>query len=176
MSHHVLIALMLAAVVTSMAAGDDKPPPFKITTKRDDDRVATKVESDKATISVHSPFGISHAVIVPTSEKWPDAFVLRLHLKGLENFKVTNGKVKLEASASVQEGKPVVRLWKDGKEDMPLESKSPFWMDVRILDEDGRPAKEIPLKGGCFEIQLPKTFFEGNPKSITATWIDFYRS
>jgi hypothetical protein len=39
---------------------------------------------------VQSPFGISHAVIERKCETWPDALVLRLHLKGLENFKVTS--------------------------------------------------------------------------------------
>ena len=135
-----------------------------------------KAEKGKATFSVHSPFGISHAVIERTSEKWPDAVVLRLHLKGLENFKVTNGKVKLEGSASLQDGKPLVRLWKDGKEDAPLDAKSPYWMEVRILGGDGKQAKEIPLKDGYFEMPLPKALFEGNPKSITVNWIDFYRN
>jgi hypothetical protein len=54
--------------------------------------------------------------------------MLRLHLKGLENFKVTNGKVTLEAAVSSQDGK--VRLWKDGKEDSPLDSEE------SVLDGD----------------------------------------
>ena len=62
-------------------------PPFKITTKRDNDKVEVKVEKDKTVFSVHSPFGISQAVIERTDEKWPDTVMLRLHLKGLENFK-----------------------------------------------------------------------------------------
>jgi hypothetical protein len=33
----------------------------------------------------------------------------------------------------------------------------------------------IPLKEGYFELQLPNVLFEGNPKSITINWIDFYR-
>lgn len=154
----------------------DDMPPFKITTKRDNDRVDMQVEKDQAVFSVHSPFGISQAVIERTSEKWPDAVVLRLHLKGLENFKITSGKMKLEGSASLQEGKPVLRLWKDGKEDVPLDAKSSYWIDLRIFDRDGEPAKEIPLKDGYFELRLPKALFEENPKSITVEWIDFYRN
>ena len=167
-----LLVLIFAA--TTPAA--DAPPPFKVTTKRADDRVDVKAEKGKATVSVQSPFGISHAVIERAGETWPDAVVLRLHLKGLENFKVTNGKVKLEGSASLQDGKPLVRLWKDGKEDAPLDAKSPYWMEVRIVGDDGKPAKEIPLKGGYFELPLPGVLFEGNPKSITVSWIDFYRN
>lgn len=168
---HSLLALALAATT---AAADD-PPPFKVTTKRADDRVDVKSEKDKATISVHSPFGISHAVIERAGETWPDAVALQLHLKGLENFKVTDGKVKLEGSVSLQDGKPVVRLWRDGKEDAPLDSKNPYWMEVRIVGDDGRPAKEIPLKGDYFEMPLPRALFEGNPKAVTVSWIDFYR-
>jgi hypothetical protein len=164
------------AATNGLTAGDDTPPPFKITTKRNDDRVEVKMEKAKAIFSVHSPFGISHAVIERTGEKWPDAVMLRLHLKGLENIRASNGKVRLEASASLQGGKPLVRLWKDGKEDKPLDSKSPYWMDIRILGGDGKPAKAIPLKDGYFEMQLPRAFFEGNPKTITVNWIDFYRN
>ena len=172
---HFLIPALLALVAVTTAAADE-PPKFKITTKRDNDKVEVRADKEKTLFIVKSPFGISHAAIERTGEKWPDAVVLRLHLKGLENLKVTNGKVKLEASASLQDGKPLVRLWKDGKEDTPLDAKSPYWIDVRIVGSDGKPAKAIPLKDGHFEMQLPKAIFEGNPKSITVSWIDFYRN
>lgn len=68
-----------------------------------------------------------------------------------------------------------MRIWKDGKEDALLGEQSPFWMDFRIVGGDGRPAQELPLKDGYFEMTLPKAFFEANPKSITLNWIDFYR-
>lgn len=167
--------LFVLALAATTAAADD-PTPFSVTTKRADDRVDVKTEKGKATFSVHSPFGISHAVIERKGGTWPDAVVLQLHLKGLENFKVTDGKVKLEGSASVQNGKPQVRLWKDGKDDAPLDTKSPYWMEVRILGGDGKQATEIPLKDGCFEMPLPKALLEGNPKTITVNWIDFYRN
>lgn len=170
---NLLTSGLLVLLAATLTAGDGIPP-FKITSKRDNDRVAVKFEKDKVIFTVHSPFGISHAAIEEAGETWPKAVVLRLHLKGLENFKVTNGKVKLEGSASLQDGKPVVRLWKDGKEDTLLDAKSPYWIEVRILDGEGKQAKEIPLKGGYFEMQLPKALFEGNRK-ITVEWIDFYR-
>jgi hypothetical protein len=85
-----------------------------------------------------------------------------------------NDQSKLEASVSSQDGK--VRLWKDGKEDSPLDAKSPRWMDIRLVGSDGKPAKGIPLKDGYFEMKLPTAFFENNPKAITVNWIDFYRN
>ena len=171
---HFLISWLLVLAFAATTANADEKPPFKITTKRDNDRVVVKADKDKVELAVHSPFGISDAVIERADEKWPDAVVLRLHLKGLENFSVSNDKVKLEASVSSQDGR--VRLWKDGKEDTPLDAKSPYWMEIRMVSSDGKPAKTIPLKDGYFELQVPKTFFEGNPKSITLNWIDFYRN
>jgi hypothetical protein len=163
--------LILSMAVTPATA--DKTPPFKITTKRDNDNVVVKTEKDRVVISVQSPFGISQAVIEPTEAKWPDTVVLRLHLKGLENFQVTNDKMKLEASVSSQDSK--VRLWKNGKEKSQIDAKSPYWMDVQMIGSDRKPAKAVPLKDGYFQIDLPKVLFEDNPKSITVHWIDFYR-
>jgi hypothetical protein len=173
MSHY-LISWLLVLTVAVTTSNADENPPFKIATKRENDRVEVKAEKDKVVLSVYSPFGISNAVIERADEKWPNAVVLRLHLKGLENFSVSNDKVKLEASVSSQDGK--LRLWKDGKEDTPLDAKSPYWIEVQMVGSDGKPAKTIPLKDGYFELQLPNAFFGGNPKSITLNWIDFYRN
>ena len=114
-------------------------------------------------------FGISQTVIERTHGTWS----LQLHLKGLENFKVSNDKVTPHSAVSSQDGN--VRLWKDGKEDSPLDSKSPYWLEIRRFDHDGKQAATIPLKDGYFEFQLPTALFEDNPKSITVNWIDFYR-
>jgi len=158
-------------------AGDDAATPkFKITTKKKDDSVEVRADKDKTLFVVKSPFGISQAVIERQAEDWPKLVVLRLHLKGLERFSASNGKVRLDASVSIKDGKPTLRLWKDGKEDAPLDEKSPFWINVRIVSGDGKPVKELPLKDGYFEMRLPQAFFEGNPKSITVNWIDFYRN
>ncbi len=171
---HFLISWLLVITFAVTTANADENPPFRIATKRENDRVEVKADKDKVVLSVHSPFGISNAVIERADEKWPDAVVLRFHLKGLENFSVSNGKVKLEASVSSLDGK--VRLWIDGKEDNPLNAKSPYWIEIKMVGSDGKPAKTIPLKAGYFELPLPKAFFEGNPKSITLNWIDFYRN
>jgi hypothetical protein len=171
MAHFLISGLFVLAVAVTTAADET---PFKITLKRDNDKVEVKVEQEKTVFSVHSPFGISNAVIERTGETWPDAVVLGLHLKGLENFRATNGKVTLEASVSSQGAK--VRIWKDGKENEPLDAKSPYWMQIRKVGSDGKPARTIPLRDDFYEMQLPRAFFEANPKSITVNWIDFYRN
>jgi hypothetical protein len=172
----VLLILSGIAVADDGDEPSDQPANFKIATKRADDTVDVRADKDRTVFVVKSPFGISQAVIERQDEDWPKAVVLRLHLKGLEHFRASNGKVTLDAAASIQEGKAKLRLWKDGKEDAPLDERSPFWVDVRILDGNGKPAQELPLKDGYFEMDLPKAFFEGRPRSITLNWIDFYRN
>ncbi len=167
-------ALGLALVSLGTTCAADDPTPFKITTKRSDDRVEVKSENDKVVFDVRSPFGISSATIERTTEQWPEKVLILLRLKGLENFKLSTGNLKLEASVSSPNGD--ARLWKDGKEDPPLDSKNPYWMGIKVMGSDGKPTKVNPLKDGYFEMQLPKKFLEGNPKSFKLEWIDFYRN
>ncbi len=178
MSHVLAIMfLLLPAIVgiTNCVTTYADEPPFRITTKRDDDKVEVKVENDNAKVSIHSPFGISQAAIERRGENWPDSVTLRLHLKGLEKLKVTNGETTLKAAVSSHGGKQPVRLWMDDREESLLDVKSPFWMTVRMVGEDGKPTGTIPLVNGYFEMRLPKGLFEGNPKSLAVNWIDFYR-
>jgi hypothetical protein len=175
-----LIPLAVLLVIGGIVAGhgdapQDQPAMFKVTTKRNDDSVEVKGEKDRAVFAVKSPFGISRAIIERQEDTWPKSVVLRLHLKGLESFRASNGKVRVDAAVSIREGKTQVRMWKDGQEGAPLDEKSPLWLDVRIVGGDGKLAQELPLKDGYFEVALPRAFFEGNPKSITLQWIDFYR-
>lgn len=165
----------MLTIAATISAGDDGLL-FKITMKRNSDKAETKVEKDKAIVAIRSPFGISEAKIERLEEKWPDTVVIRLHLGGLETFKVSNGKVAINASVSSSAEKQSTRLWKDNEEDLPLDVKSVHWTDIRMIGADGKPTKAIPIKDGFFEVQLPKAIFEGNPKSITVNWIDFYRN
>jgi hypothetical protein len=171
----VLLAISGIALADHGDAPKDQPAKFKITTKRKGDSVEVREAKSKVVFIIRSPFGISQAVIEREGEKWPDLVGLRLHLKGLSSFRASNGTVRLDAAVSSQEGKVKVRMWKDGKEEAPLDEKSSFWTAIRIIGSDGKPAKELPLKDGYFEVTLPRVFFQGNPKSITLNWIDFYR-
>lgn len=99
--------------------------------------------------------------------------ILRLHQKGLEGLRISNDKITLEAAVSSQDS--TVRLWENGKEDLPLESGSPNWMEIRLFGKDGEPTKAVQSDDGYFEMQLPGALLEGDPKSLTTNWIDFYR-
>ncbi len=147
--------------------------PFKITTKRADDQVEVSIRGDKGVFVIRSPFGISKAVIERTGEHWPEKVVIQLKLRGLESFKLSTDKLKLEASISSHDGS--VRLWKAGKEDTSLDSKSPYWMEVKALDNHGQPTRAIPL-GRLLRNAATQKAIGGEPKSFSVEWIDFYRN
>ena len=170
-----LLLLMMTAG-SGLTHSADAPPMFKITSMRDTDNVVVTVEQQKTFFDIHSPFGISHVIIGRRGAEWPESMVLRLHLTGLESFQLNNGETTLHASVSSQGGDKPVRLWKNDEEDKPLDSTSPVWTKIRLIGSDGKPTQTIPLKDGYFEIEIPKALREGNPQSITVSWIDFYRN
>jgi hypothetical protein len=175
MSQPLAVVVLMPTFSHMISFEADIMPRFKIITKRDNDKVEIKVDKDQTVFSVHSPSGISQAIIERNDEKWPDAVMLRLHLQGLENLRAANGDVTLDAAVSSHDDDHRIRLSKDGKEGSPLDPTSPYWMEIRMIGGDGKPAKAIPLKDGYFEMTLPRTFFKENPKSITVNWVDFYR-
>jgi len=128
MSGYLIIAMLVLTVSVRICSAAAETPSFKITSNRFNGRVEAKSENDKAVFDVYSPVGISSATIERTTEQWQEKVVIQLRLKGLENFKVSTEMLNLEASVSSQNGD--VRLWKESKEDSPLNSKSPYWMII----------------------------------------------
>ena len=50
---------------------------------------------------------------------------------------------------------------------------SPFWMEIKVFDAAGKPAKGLPGKDGYFEMAVPKALL--TDKKLEVTWIDFFR-
>ena len=100
---------------------------------------------------------------------------MRLHLKGLENLKVSVGAVGVGAAAGVRDGKVETRQWVLDKGETPLAADDPRRLTIRVLGKDGKAAGRVPLDGGHFEVTLPAAVLRANPKAITLEWIDFYR-
>ncbi len=110
----ILLVISGIALADDGAAPQDQPAKFKITTRRKDDSGEVRADGDMTLFGVKSPFGISRAVIGRQEGTWPKAVVLRLHLKGRSNLRISNGKVTLDAAVSIDEGKQKVptRPWR----------------------------------------------------------------
>jgi len=165
------VALLLIFALVGAGVHAEDAPQFQITSKRGDDRVTVKVDDGRAVVDIRSPFGISNATIERTASEWPKAVVLRLHLKGLEHYQVTSGELVIAGSApSRPKPEPV-----GDEEDRAADGVEKLKATIRMFHEDGKPASEIPLKSGYFEIELPGKLLEGNARSLRVEWVDFYR-
>jgi hypothetical protein len=156
-------------------AADGPASDLDITLRKPADRAAASTDGQAKILTVTSPSGIGGATITPKAGKWPETVTIRLRLGGLESLTVSNGKATLSTSVSSHgDGKAEVHLTESGKQ-KSIDSKSPYWMELRVLDAKGNPTKKIPVQDGYFEFTVPKALMGDGIKSITLNWIDFYR-
>jgi hypothetical protein len=166
----------LVLVMGGMAHAEEPGTPFRVTTRKAEDRLSIKRQGDRVVFTVLSASGIGGAAITRQDERWPGVVVLRMRLKGMERLQVGNGKVTLSASVSSSgEHRTILGLSEGDRKEVPVERRSPYWTEVRILDTQDRPSRDIPLKDGVFEVTLPRALFASDPRTITLDWIDFFR-
>lgn len=176
----------MAAATDSAAFGQSQQPGANAALKiesigRQDSRVQILRDDKRTIVDVRSPFGIDKAVIHRAGENWPQPLIVRLHLRGLESFKIDNGTLAVGWSvSSTGEPKTRVTLWQ-GREEKSLAIDSPFFTPVRIIRGEGKlpdkadDAPAIPLRDGYFEVTLPARLLADNPAQLALHWIDFYR-
>jgi hypothetical protein len=148
---------------------------FEIKCRKPEDRVTVALADGNVIFTVTSPRGIGGATIERKGETWPQAVVLRLHLRGLESLAISCGEMKLSASVLSHSGNArLLHLGTNGKEGPQLTKDSPHWTDVRVLDASGKPITGLPDKGGYFELAIPTALLE-KAKVMKVEWVDFYR-
>jgi len=142
--------------------------------KKQEDRVTVESKDTTTTCSFTSPSGIGGATVHPGKPR-PERMVVRMYLKGLEKFEVSNGKITWQVSVlSHGEHRRLLHLVENGRR-KAIDKKDPYWTEIRAFDAKGKPIEGLPGKGGYFEIALPAPIVDGDPKSLNVRWIDFYR-
>jgi hypothetical protein len=169
----VLLSLFLASCAGLPARAQSGEPVFQITTKNKDDQVSIQYQNGIAIIDVHSPTGIGSATFELESGPMPAEVILRLHLKGLEEFRLTSAQSNIAASVASSDASNISqRIIAPGSES-PLLPSDPLWMEIEIVSNQAE--KTIPLEEGYFEITVPKEFIQNAGNSFEIEWIDFYR-
>ena len=166
-----LIAALFAEDEDRKVGVDDKPS-FHATVVRTDTRIRFLSEVGTTVFDITSATGIDKATIKRKEKEWPKVVLVRLHLGGLESFKVGGKEVAIEWSVSSTGKNEATTSLVSGKRRVAVTKDSPYYGVVRIVGDE----RKIPLKDGYFEVPLPAKLFEGNPQEITLEWIDFYRS
>lgn len=153
------------------------PAVVSATSRRPDTQVTVTQTLTQTLLVVTSPGGIGAADVEVEPGVWPPRLVIRLHLAGLEQFRLIYGDTIITAAAA-SVGQPVI-MQQMSRVSAPqveetLTDASRFWLPVRLATATGAGA-QIPFKNGFFELELPPDFWAGDYRSFHFEWIDFYR-
>lgn len=166
------ILLSLLAGCTPTAPAE----PFRtlITAQGLENKVVMVLEENTAVFNIRSETGIGSANVLLQSGRWPSQVILRFYLSGLEELTVTYGDAILTLNISSTEANQIIQAVTRSGSTEPIDSDSPYWMDVSVLDAAGNPAT-IPVTDGAIEVSLPPDFFSQDVDSFALNWVDFYR-
>ena len=172
----ILLGFLLASCAGGPADAGAQPeePAFIVITKNPDDQVDIQYESGITLIDIQSPSGIGSAAFELESGTMPENMTLRLHLKGLEQFRLTSAQDQIAASVSSGESFNTENqtILSSGIES-PLVPGHPLWMEIEVVSDQAE--KKIPLEDGYFEVTVPQEFIRNVGKTFEIEWIDFYR-
>ena len=169
-----MTCILLAGCAAPRGAPNTPAPVFAVAAEGDGNEVTASAEDGTLVVDVHSRSGIGSASVEHAAGTFPETIVVRLHLRGLEEFRLSYDDTTITASVSSGDSRSVFQnATQPGEGERPITPGSPFWMDVRIVTDRATP--HIPLDQGYFEITLPKGFLREEQRSFSIRWIDFYR-
>ncbi|MFG0290301.1 MAG: hypothetical protein ACF8CQ_19130 [Rhodopirellula sp. JB044] len=170
-----LCLLFLPSACCLVVGADVAPPTFDITLRNSDDSARVTQDDASVVLSLQSPRGIGNATVRRRDSAWPQRMTVRLHLRGLEKFQLSNGSLTLHASVS-SDGS--IRSWQDGDEKKLFNAKSPYWMNIKRAEhkrtDQTQPSKTITVP--IFELTVPPALVAQSPEELTISWIDFHRN
>ncbi|QDS88312.1 hypothetical protein EC9_25020 [Rosistilla ulvae] len=175
-----LIAILMATegIACDLPASEGAMPQFIITTKRSDDKVVVSQQGAETRFAIQCPFGIGRAVIRRTADAWPSDVTIRLYLKGLEDFRIDNGSIVLQAfvASSDKDGSAAKTVLIEGDASREIDRSNPYWIEIRRGSGDVRSEDDGKPEERYFDLRLPQAIFLTNPVELKLRWIDFYRS
>jgi hypothetical protein len=155
------------------------PPEFEVKTVKTVDRVGVTNKTNLTIFDIFSPGGIGGAEIHLASGKIPPQIVLRLHLKGLEEFRFSaNGETILVSVSSSGENR-ITQSYRREKEKtgdwQVIDTNSLYWTELKIVSKNSGTGSKIPVKEGHFEVEVPEYILKKEVSGFSLHWIDFFR-
>jgi len=169
----ILLSFLLVSCAGLPANAQSEEPVFVVTTKNRDDQVDIQYDNGVASIDIRSSTGIGSATLELESGTMPGNMILRLHLKGLEELRLTSSQTSIEVSVSNSDPSDIHQRIIAASSDTPLLPDHPLWMKVEIVSPQAE--KKIPLEEGYFEVTVPKEFIQKAGNSFEIQWTDFFR-
>jgi predicted phage tail protein len=178
MRYRSLIPAAVAFIATAlmMAACQARPEQqstYSISVDGDGNRVVPHEAESETVFDVTSETGIGSADVKQTAGGSPAVMLIRLHLKGLEEFAFEYGETVVTVSVSSHGDQMVSESMSTaGADEFPIGAESPYSMPVRAVNGAGSGGGSAT---GYFEVQAPQDYIQGGYRAFSMRWIDFYR-
>ena len=153
----------------------------KFTFKSKGNNRATKriqlLKNDSSVIfEVKGGLGIGSGKIKIETGNWPANVLVRLYLKGLEGFYVSNGNKKVEGFFPPF---PATQLNRNKYVKIQIFNSYGKTLKGKYLSNAGQSKDPKSLQGnkvkGYFEIIIPSTLLTPEVRELEISWVDFYR-
>lgn len=177
-TQYAILAFFTSIFLAACAMKPDRlnweKPDFKITVSNPKDIVSVTSEEGISLIDINSPGGIGSAHFELVSGTLPEKIITRLHLKGLEEFRLSYDETLITASipSSSIFNTSTQKVITPGGE-YPTLPGHPLWLEIKIVSD--QMVEKIPLEEGYFEITFPDEFNKKTGDSFDIQWVDFFR-
>jgi hypothetical protein len=169
-------AIVCLATSCMMAACQVRPAQqsnYAISVDGDGNRVVPHEAETETLFEVRSTTGIGSAGVEQTSGELPAKILIRLHLKGLEEFTFQYHETVVTVSVSSHgDGMVTETIRTAGSDQIPIGPESPYSMPVRVVQN---PDSNNGSSTAYFEVQAPQDYIQGKHTAFSIRWIDFYR-
>lgn len=173
--------LMSTAIVLFATAGAPvacqehavQQPSYSISVHGAGNQVTSTSSGSDVLFEVRSETGLGSAYAEQTSGDPPEKIVIRLHLRGLEEFNFQYEQTTVIVSVSSHGDQAVSeRMLIARSEETPVAPDSPYWMPVQLVKGAPSGSQNLPA---YFEVQAPQDYVRGQHRAFSMRWIDFYR-
>lgn len=151
-----------------------RPAVFAVTAKGEGNKLTASAQGNTTVFDVYSWSGIGSGAVEFVSGEPPKNIVIRLHLKGLEEFRLSYKETVIVASKpSDANSKVIQRLISPEGNEQSISSDSPFWMEIKEINDQA--IFPYTSESGYFEITMPEELIWEAYRSFSMLWIDFFR-
>lgn len=168
-----LVLALLCTLSLTACASQSGPPTYNATPDTAADTITIKPIAQTVTFDITSPSGIGKARIKRSGGDAPTQIQFVLHLKGLENFTLTDASRQYQVS--IPSGGGPIQTYTGPLNgelgDAPVMYDEPYYMDVKIFGT----SQTTPLTDGYIQVTAPASLIKGGANDFSISWIDFYR-
>jgi hypothetical protein len=149
---------------------------FSIVTDRPDNEVDLTAEGATAIFEIASLGGIGQAHIRWLGGVEPERILLRLHLRGLEELRLTDGDTVRTVTIQSTNGGVRQSIAAAGTlVERDITADDPLWLPTRIIAPAANQGPVIPLRDGYIEVELPPGVLSRTSPLLAVHWVDFFR-